>query len=163
MKDLDKELEKTKTLTACSWAKAVSKLKKNLDAWTTEQLLDNAVNDFKLAYMPLIMNIDTDGVTNTELARRAGITKQGMSQVVQELEEKKYIKIESNPGDKRSSIIRLTEKGKAFVLTSRTCQKNLHTELQKVLGKARFDMVIEAMYEVIDYHEDLNRKKNDKR
>src|ERR1700733_13502647 len=100
MKNLDKELQKTEALSKCSWGKAVSKLKKHFDVWVTEQLHHHFVDDFKLAYMPLIMNIDVDGVTNTDLAKRAGITKQGMSQIVQELEEKKYIKIQTNPKDK---------------------------------------------------------------
>ena len=109
--------------------------------------------------MPLIMNIDIEGVTNTDLARRAGITKQGMSQIVQELEEKKYIKIQNNPDDKRSSIIYLTNKGKEFVLTSRQCQKAFHGELEKLLGKKKFDLVLDAMFEVIEYNRAINEKK----
>src|ERR1700739_2410883 len=103
MKKLDKEIQKTDALSKHSWGKAVSKLKKHFDVWVSEQLALKNIHDFKLAYMPLIMNIDADGITNTDLAKRAGITKQGMSQVVQELEEKKYIKAEKNPNDKRSS------------------------------------------------------------
>jgi DNA-binding MarR family transcriptional regulator len=159
MKNLDKELEKTLAISKCSWGKAINRLKKHFDAWTTEQLQKHFIYDFKIAYMPLIMNIDLGGITNTDLAKRAGITKQGMSQVVKELEEKKYIKIEANPEDKRSSIIKLTEKGKSFVLTSRNCQKDFHAELQKFLGKEKFNMVIDTLFEVIDFHEELNKKK----
>jgi len=159
MKNLDEELRKTHELSKCSWGKGVSKLKKYYDVWVTKQLHGHFIDDFKLAYMPLIMNIDIDGVTNTDLARRAGITKQGMSQIVQELEENKYIKIRDNPDDKRSSIIYLTEKGKDFVLKSRNCTKNFHADLRKVLGKKKFDMVLDAMFEVVDYLEELNNRK----
>ena|ERR1700749_183414 len=158
MKNLDKELQKTDALSKHSWGKAVNKLKKYFDIWVSEQLASKNIDDFKLAYMPLIMNIDVDGVTNTDLARRAGITKQGMSQVVQELEEKKYIKIQTNPKDKRSSIIFLTDKGKEFILTCRNRHKDLHADLQKLLGKKKFDMVLDAMFEVVKYHEEENEK-----
>jgi DNA-binding MarR family transcriptional regulator len=159
MKNLDKELQKTEALSKRSWGKAVNKLKKYFDVWVAEQLHHHFVDDFKLAYMPLIMNVDIDGVTNTDLAKRAGITKQGMSQIVQELEEKKYIKIKDNPDDKRSSIIYLTDKGKDFVLTSRNCQKDWHTELQAVLGKKKFEMVLDAMFEVITCQEEQCKNK----
>jgi DNA-binding MarR family transcriptional regulator len=160
MRNLNDELKKTHELSRCSWGKGVSKLKKYYDVWVTEKLHHHFIDDFKLAYMPLIMNIDVNGVTNTDLAKRAGITKQGMSQIVQELEEKKYIKVRANPDDKRSSIIHLTDKGKDFVLKSRNCMKGFHTDLQKLLGKARFDMVLDAMFKVVDYHEELNRLKS---
>lgn len=159
MKNLDKELKKTQAFSEHSWGKAISKLKKHFDAWVAEQLLSHNIADFKHAYMPLIMNIDVDGVTNTDLAKRAGITKQGMSQVVQELEEKKYIKIQANPDDKRSSIIHLTNKGKEFILTCRARQKELHADLQKRLGKKNFEAILDGMFEVVDYHKELDSKK----
>jgi DNA-binding MarR family transcriptional regulator len=163
MKNLDKELQKTDALSKHSWGKAVSKLKKHFDTWVGNQLLAHNMDDFKLAYMPLIMNIDIAGVTNTELAKRAGITKQGMSQVVQELEEKKYIKIQANPDDKRSSIINLTDKGKDFILTCRSRQKELHADLQKFLGKKKFNQVLDAMFEVIEYFEENDQKRPNKK
>ncbi|HXD92569.1 MAG TPA: MarR family transcriptional regulator [Bacteroidia bacterium] len=163
IKNLDKELQKTDALSKHSWGKAISKLKKHFDTWVAEQLYMHDIRDFKLAYMPLIMNIDVDGITNTDLAKRAGITKQGMSQVVQELEEKKYIKIQTNPKDKRSSIIHLTDKGKEFILTCRGRQKDLHADLQKLLGKKKFEIVLDAMFEVVNYQEEVNQKKPTKK
>ena len=163
MRNLDKELQKTQAFSQHSWGKAISKLKKHFDTWVSEQLSAHNIDDFKHAYMPLIMNIDVDGVTNTDLAKRAGITKQGMSQVVQELEEKKYIKIQANPDDKRSSIIFLTDKGKEFILTCRARQKELHADLQKRLGKKNFELVLDAMFEVVTYHEEENKKNSSKR
>jgi len=163
MKHLDKELQKTEALSQHSWGKAINKLKKHFDTWVSEQLLAHNVDDFKLAYMPLIMNIGIAGITNTDLAKRAGITKQGMSQIVQELEEKKYIKIQANPDDKRSSIIYLTDKGKEFILTCRGRQKELHADLQKRFGKKKFEMVLDAMFEVVEYHEEMDEKKSGKK
>jgi len=163
MKNLDKELQKSQAFSQHSWAKAISRLKKHFDTWVNEQLLAHNIDDFKHAYMPLIMNIDVDGVTNTDLAKRAGITKQGMSQVVQELEEKKYIKIQANPTDKRSSIIYLTDKGKEFILTCRARQKELHADLEKYLGKKKFNFVLDAMFEVIEYHHGKDEKKPTKK
>lgn len=157
---LNEALRKSEGFNACSWGKALGKLKKYFDAYVTEQLHQHFVEDFKLAYMPLIMNIDVDGVTNTHLAKRAGITKQGMSQIVQELEEKKYIHIQANPEDKRSSLIHLTTKGKEFVLKARECQQKFHKELQKLLGRQKFDLMMEALYEVVSYHQKLAGKKH---
>ena len=159
MKDLDKELKKTEELRKHNYAKGLSRLKVYYGLWAMEQFKQNNIPDFKLAYMPFIFNIELDGITNTELAKRTKVTKQAMGQVVKELERKKYIKITANPADKRSSIIHLTEKGKEFILTAYGCMKKFHADLQKRIGKKKFNDFVDTVFEIIAYHEELEIKK----
>ena len=75
-------------------------------------LQKDGYTDFKMAYMPLLMNIDPDGCNEQGASEKAFITKQAMSKVVKELLERGYIETEKNYDDKRCANIFLTAKGK---------------------------------------------------
>lgn len=55
--------------------------------------------------------IDPDGTRPGELARRAGITAQGMAEAVGYLESRGYVKRIPDPHDRRGRIVTLTERG----------------------------------------------------
>jgi DNA-binding MarR family transcriptional regulator len=52
-----------------------------------------------------------DGMRLTELASRAGLTKQSVGEIVDDLTGRGYIERFPDPTDKRAKLIRLTEKG----------------------------------------------------
>lgn len=52
-----------------------------------------------------------DGESPTKLARAFQVTKGGMTYTLQQLEELKYVKIESDPADARAKIVRVTKAG----------------------------------------------------
>ena len=81
------------------------------------------------------MNIHPEGTTNNELAKKARVSKQTMSNVVKELTEGNDIRSETHGQDKRSSIIYLTLKGKKLVVSVRDRVTDLESEYEKVLDK----------------------------
>src|SRR5258707_547337 len=113
---IDKELENLKLHRHCSWAKLVSKLKKQLD-YQLETFLakKKGYKNFKLGYIPFLMNIDPEGITNSDLAKKFSVTKQATSKILNELADLHYITDEPHGADGRSSIVFLTEKGKKTV------------------------------------------------
>jgi DNA-binding MarR family transcriptional regulator len=66
------------------------------------------------AFASLIPLLDANGARPTELARRAGISKQAISQLVRELERRGYVEQAADPTDTRAKIVRLTERGVAL-------------------------------------------------
>lgn len=56
--------------------------------------------------------IDPDGTRPGELARRAGITAQGMAEAVGYLESRGYVKRIPDPHDRRGRIVMLTDRGR---------------------------------------------------
>jgi DNA-binding MarR family transcriptional regulator len=56
-------------------------------------------------------NIEPDGSRLTELAERAGLTKQAVGEVVADLERLGYVERTPDPTDGRAKIIRLSERG----------------------------------------------------
>ena len=58
-----------------SIAKLLSHLKRHFDAWAVDEFAAAGYGDFKMGYMPLIMNIHPEGITNNELAKKAKVSK----------------------------------------------------------------------------------------
>jgi DNA-binding MarR family transcriptional regulator len=56
-------------------------------------------------------NIDPDGSRLTDLADRAGMTKQSVGEVTSDLEQRGYLERVPDPADGRAKIIRLTDRG----------------------------------------------------
>lgn len=100
------------------WIKTIYDLKKSLDTWAFENLQDLWNNEFNPSYMQFLFLIDSEGKTNSELAKLSGITKQAMSKIILQLIQKGLIVSISSSKDKRSSNIVLTEKGRLIVSES---------------------------------------------
>ena len=154
MKELDKQLLEFQKGKEQSWGKILAHLKRLFDAWAIAELIKKGYDDFKMAYMPLLMNIHPEGITNNELAKKARVTKQAMSKVVKELIEYGYIKTEVHGTDKRSSIIFLTTKGKKLVLSARSRLFELENEYEQLLGKNNFHQLKQQLMKIIHYHDE---------
>jgi len=57
--------------------------------------------------------VPTQGITVSELAQLARVRKQTMAQAVDQLERMGYVERRPNPGDRRSRLVFLTERGEA--------------------------------------------------
>jgi DNA-binding MarR family transcriptional regulator len=106
-----------------------------------------------MAHVPILMNIDVGGTTNNELAKRTKVTKQAMSKVIKELQTMGYIIAKEHEADKRSISLMLSEKGKKLVLNSRHRMLALHHEYEGLLGKKKFNDLIDQLQKIIHYHE----------
>jgi len=153
MSDLDKQLLDTYQQKQRSWGRLLSILKRQFEAWAIAELENNGYDDFKMGYMPLLMNIHPEGITNNELAKTAKVTKQAMSKVVKELVESGYITTEIHGRDKRSSIISLTTKGKRLVLSARRKVFDLEKEYEALIGKTKFTELKNTLTRIMDYHD----------
>lgn len=63
------------------------------------------------AFNPVFIHLPADGCRLTELADRAGISKQAMSEIVEELIDLGYLARFPDPADGRAKLIVRTEKG----------------------------------------------------
>ncbi len=96
-----------------------------------------------------LSNIEEQGTTNNELAKRACVTKQMMSKIVGLLEEEGYIFTQKNPNDSRSSIIFLNDRGKELFVALEGCMQEARTKFDSIVGHERMEQVIETMYRLV--------------
>jgi len=68
--------------------------------------------DIRMSHGCVFGNIEPDGSRLTELADRAGMTKQTVGEVASDLEQRGYLERVPDPTDGRAKIIRLTDRGR---------------------------------------------------
>lgn len=151
--ELDQQLRQLQEQSAISWGKLLAQLKRQFDTWAVAELASHGYADFKMAYMPLLMNIQPEGITNNELAKKARVTKQAMSKVVKELLEFGYIKTSEHDTDKRSAVIYLTSKGKKMVITARMRMLEVEKEYEALIGKKKFEELKESLRTIIQHRD----------
>lgn len=79
------------------------------------QLVDAGFNDHRVVHHNVMAHVTFDGIRLTELADKAAITKQAMSELVIDLERLGYLQRTPDPHDGRAKLIGFTDKGRAAV------------------------------------------------
>jgi DNA-binding MarR family transcriptional regulator len=82
----------------------------------TRGMHERGFTGIRLVHIALIRNVDEHGTRITDIARRAGMTKQATGQLVAEFVELGYIRLANDPDDGRVKIARYTAKGKRLLL-----------------------------------------------
>lgn len=76
-----------------------------------ERLRAAGYTDITLAHHPVFYNLDAEGTRLTDLAARAGMTRQSMSELVAALVRRGYLVQHPDPHDRRARRVRLTRRG----------------------------------------------------
>jgi DNA-binding MarR family transcriptional regulator len=98
-------------------------------------------DDLRPAHTAVFQHIEADGSRLTDLAARAQITKQSMSYLVDHLEHHGYVERRDAPGDRRASLICLTERGWAQVRAALAVIADTEAEWTRILGKERMEQL----------------------
>jgi DNA-binding MarR family transcriptional regulator len=102
--------------------------------------------DAKAAHGAVFMNIDRrSGTGLTELARRAGITKQGMMLIVDDLEQRGYVRRVPDAEDARAKVVRLTARGRRYVAEARRAMAALEARARRELGERRYEALRDGL------------------
>jgi DNA-binding MarR family transcriptional regulator len=67
------------------------------------------------AHSAVLENLDPGGTRLTDLAARARMTRQSMTELVSVLEQRGYLERQPDPADRRARIVRLTPTGRQLV------------------------------------------------
>jgi DNA-binding MarR family transcriptional regulator len=114
---------------------------RDFDAELNARLREQGYPDVRLAHSALFAHIDSGGTRSSELAERAGMTKQGMGQLVADLEKKGYVERVEDPADGRAKLVRLTKKGRRHVLDAREIIGEIEEAYARRLGDGRLEML----------------------
>ena len=112
---------------------------RDFDAALNARLRERGYPDVRLAHSALFAHIDPEGTRSSELAERAGMTKQGMGQLVADLEKKGYIERVKDPEDGRARVVRLTKKGLRHVRDAREIIGEIEEAYARRLGDGRLE------------------------
>src|SRR5437773_404187 len=84
---------------------------RTLDVELAAALEDRGAPDLTPTQARALLLVDRAGTRLTELAGRAGVTKQAMMQMVDELQAAGCLRRTPDPADARAKVVRLTARG----------------------------------------------------
>jgi DNA-binding MarR family transcriptional regulator len=87
------------------------------------------------SHTSLLPHIDLEGTRVTELADRVGVTKQAVSQLVDELESWGVLARVADPDDARARRVVFTDLGKRGLIEGLSVLEDLEAELASAIGK----------------------------
>lgn len=93
----------------------------------------------RLAHTTLLPHIDLDGTRQTEIARRAGISKQAVGQLVDELVALGMLRRDPDPRDGRALLVRFTDAGIEQLLAGVSALDEIELELGGDIGSMALD------------------------
>jgi DNA-binding MarR family transcriptional regulator len=99
----------------------------------------------RAAHTALFPHLNADGVRGAELAKKLGVTKQAVSQLVTELEQWGVVEQIADPQDGRAKLVRFTKKGEQALLHGLAVLGELETELSDKIGKRRMQELHTAL------------------
>jgi DNA-binding MarR family transcriptional regulator len=106
------------------------------------------------AHTAVIANLSLEGTRLTELARRASISKQGMGQLVDEVQRLGYVQRVPDPTDSRAKIVRFTERGRQLMAHGVEIGELVQREYARLIGRKRLQLLHGTL-------EDLKRRLRD--
>jgi DNA-binding MarR family transcriptional regulator len=132
-------------------------LKRLSDDWYCTELCHADLRGFNNSYIPLFMSIGTNGIANGKLAANLSITKQAASKVIKELEELGLVRSQKCDTDGRSMMLYLTDKGISFYNHIKSQMEALEQDYKKTVGAKKYEIAIDVMLKLVEYHEHMNK------
>jgi DNA-binding MarR family transcriptional regulator len=91
----------------------------------------------RASHTALFPHLTSRGVRGAELAKKLGITKQAVSQLITELEEWGMVEQVPDPEDGRAKLVRFTRKGEHGLVQGVKVLRDIEQELSEKIGKRR--------------------------
>ncbi len=88
----------------------------------------------RAAHTALFPHIDLEGTRLTELAKRLGISKQAVGQIVDELQTIGTLERVPDPSDRRAKLIRFSRSGREGLMNGLSILREIESELARELG-----------------------------
>jgi DNA-binding MarR family transcriptional regulator len=91
-------------------------------------------SDIRIAHLAVTRHVDLAGTRIADVAARAGVTKQSMSEMIEQLRKMGFMQLDADASDKRAKIVTFTESGRALLETIRKAVATTERELASRIG-----------------------------
>jgi len=106
------------------------------------ELAAEGFDDYRPAHHPVFQWLGPDGDRVSDLARRAGVARQSMAELVDHLEAHGYVERVPDPSDGRAVLVRRTERGWMVNRIARRVVEQTQAEWGRALGREEFDKML---------------------
>jgi DNA-binding MarR family transcriptional regulator len=129
-------------------------LAKAMQRWNellAERFAADGFPEVRPAYGSVLVPLfEEDGLRMGELARRARLSKQTMTQLVRRLERDGLVERRPDPSDARASLIFLTSRSRRFEPVAATVLEGLDKAVRRRLGARRVAALKEELRELME-------------
>ena len=123
---------------------------RSLESEIGPALEDRGAFELTPAQARALLLVERTGTRLTEMARRAGVTKQAMMQLVDDLQTMGCVRRTPDPEDSRAKAVRLTAKGLRQRARARKAIQAVESRLKRQLGPRRFEVFRTTLEELVE-------------
>ncbi len=123
----------------------------SVDLAVRSELAQNGFPDLAPWHFSVLRNLGEEGSRPSELATRAGVTRQAITKVVDELERLDMVRRAPDPNDGRGVIVRYTDRGRAGLKIARKRMLALEHEYASRVGTDRWAQVRASLETLFDH------------
>ena len=102
--------------------------------WLYGKLKQEGFADVRVTHSTVLRRITLEGVRITDLAERAGMTKQSMAYLVDDLAALGYVDVAPDPTDGRAKLVVPTKKGASLLEAARRLGDVYEQHVAKLMG-----------------------------
>jgi DNA-binding MarR family transcriptional regulator len=106
--------------------------------------------DIRASHSRVFEHLPLQGARISDLADRAQMTQQSMSELVAHLVQRGYLERQADPDDGRARIVRLTQAGERLSATGRTIIRDVEREWGDRIGEERMALLRLTLQEVLE-------------
>lgn len=110
------------------------------------------VEDMRASFGFVIRALAERGRSLTELAAMLDVSKQAAIKVVDEMEERGFLRRDPHPGDRRQKILTLTDKGRTVRRAALRASQEMERELRAEVGDADVDAMRRVLLAFLESH-----------
>lgn len=113
-------------------------------------LIEAGYDDLRPTHCLNVLRLmDCEGTRPTELARRAGMTPQAMSDLVGYLERHGYVRRVPDPVDRRGRVVVYADRGTAAATVGTAFFADVEARWDDVVGSGRYEDMKQALAEIL--------------
>ena len=121
-----------------------------VDAEVKAAMDERGFAEIQPGHQTVLRHLDEDGARPSELAAKAGITRQAVTKTLDDLERLGLVEREPDPADGRGVVVRYTPRGLAALKVARTRMNQLERRYASKIGADRWRTVRDALEALFD-------------
>ncbi len=120
--------------------------------WMSEvmypELAARGFDDVRPAFSAVLRNLPAAGARVSDLAARAGMTKQSMGYLVDQMQAAGLVEVAPDLHDRRANTVRLTARGEQVVVTGIELSRRFEAHLAQLVGTRKIEQLRSILIEI---------------
>ncbi len=115
-------------------------------------LTENGFSDISSTDLNILRHLNNDGLSITQLAKDAVISKQAVSRIINKLQQKGYLFLITDPMDQRGKKVCYTGKGRRLIVLAVEFIKQTETQYKNELGTKEYTELRQSLLDLNNIH-----------